>query len=365
MNRCLLFLLTLFVVGLSVANAADKQVTGDDFPKLYGEFKAVMAKMAQLRVRAQSDPGADRKQLQKEFEELLKSAEQLQYPLCDSAELAYAAAPNKDPELAEFLIQTLGGYIQEDNYERGTKLAHMLLENKCENNSLDLLAGLTFFMTNDFEEAEKHLAAAKERGATNEHGNRYLGLAKQYQTLWAKEKEIRAAEEKAGNLPKVKLETSKGTIVIELFENEAPNTTANFIDLVSKKYYDGLTFHRVIPGFMAQGGDPQGTGAGGPGYTIPDELGENHRKHFRGSLSMAKTAAPNSGGSQFFLTFVPTTHLDGKHTVFGRVVDGMDVLSKIQRTEGVPGATPDKIIKATVIAKRNHKYVPVTRPDAG
>jgi cyclophilin family peptidyl-prolyl cis-trans isomerase len=149
-----------------------------------------------------------------------------------------------------------------------------------------------------------------------------------------------------------------------LCENEAPIATANFISLVEKKYYDGLTFHRVLPGFMAQGGDPKGDGSGGPGYTIPDECRQdNHRIHFRGSLSMAKTAAPDTGGSQFFLTFVPTSHLDGKHTVFGRVVEGFDVLAKLQRTEpGAPG-TPDKIVKATVLSKRPHKYEPVKRFD--
>ena len=107
---------------------------------------------------------------------------------------------------------------------------------------------------------------------------------------------------------------------------------------MEKKFYDGLTFHRVIPGFMAQGGDPKGDGTGGPGYTIPDECyQENHRNHFRGSLSMANTGQRDTGGSQFFLTFVPTAHLDGKHTVFGRVIEGMDVLAKLQRCE--PGGT--------------------------
>jgi cyclophilin family peptidyl-prolyl cis-trans isomerase len=147
--------------------------------------------------------------------------------------------------------------------------------------------------------------------------------------------------------------------VIELFENEAPNTTANFISLVEKGFYNGLKFHRVIPGFMAQGGCPRGDGTSGPGYTIDCETtAENHRKHFRGTLSMAH-AGPNTGGSQFFLTFVPTPHLDGKHTVFGRVIEGMDVLAKIQRTEEVTRrGPPDKIIKAEVIRKRDHDYVP-------
>jgi cyclophilin family peptidyl-prolyl cis-trans isomerase len=155
---------------------------------------------------------------------------------------------------------------------------------------------------------------------------------------------------------------------LELFENEAPNTVANFITLVEKNFYDGTKFHRVIAGFMAQGGDPQGTGAGGPGYTIPDECRQpNHRLHFRGSLSMAKEEAPDTGGSQFFLTFVPTDHLNGKHTVFGRIIDGIDVLAKLERVQpGRSGSPPnaDKILRATVLRKRDHAYtVTQARPE--
>ncbi|REK08296.1 MAG: peptidylprolyl isomerase [Planctomycetota bacterium] len=176
--------------------------------------------------------------------------------------------------------------------------------------------------------------------------------------MWSREKTLREAEEGPGlppnkQLPQVKLETTKGDIVLTLFENQAPNTVANFINLVERGFYDGLNFHRVIPGFMAQGGDPSGDGSGGPGFTIPDECRqENHRKHFRGSLSMAKTAAPDSGGSQFFLTFVPTPHLDGKHTVFGHVTEGMDVLAELERTEPQPPEEIDKITRATVVRKR-------------
>ncbi len=153
-------------------------------------------------------------------------------------------------------------------------------------------------------------------------------------------------------LPKVAMETSKGTIHLELFEDDAPNTVANFIALAEKGFYDGLNFHRVIKDFMIQGGDPKGDGTGGPGYRIRDEI--NRRKHLRGVLSMAKTAAPDSGGSQFFITHTATPWLDGKHTVFGRVTEGMDVVDAI--------AKGDRIIKVTVLSKRNHPYKPETLP---
>lgn len=178
----------------------------------------------------------------------------------------------------------------------------------------------------------------------------------------------RKADAEADDRPRVTITTSKGDVVIELFEDDAPNTVANFISLIEKGYYDGTPFHRVIGGFMAQGGDPTGTGAGGPGHTIDCETElPTARKHFFGSLSMAH-AGKNTGGSQFFLTFRPTEHLDGNHTVFGRVIEGFDVLSKLARTqneEGQPvaGVTPDTIVKATVLRKRDHAYEPTTKPD--
>ena len=167
----------------------------------------------------------------------------------------------------------------------------------------------------------------------------FLKNQKRFEQAWAREKAIREEEAKSDNLPRVLLKTSKGDITIELYENEAPNTVANFVSLVDRGYYDGITFHRVLPGFMAQGGDPKGNGSGGPGYRIPCECYQpNHRLHFRGVLSMAKEGGGGSdgrgrdtGGSQFFLTFVPAAFLDGNYTVFGRVIDGIDVLAKIQR----------------------------------
>jgi peptidyl-prolyl cis-trans isomerase B (cyclophilin B) len=125
-------------------------------------------------------------------------------------------------------------------------------------------------------------------------------------------------------------ETSRGRIVCELFTKEAPNTVNNFVFLAREGFYDGTSFHRVIANFMIQGGDPEGSGRGGPGYKFADETDAktNPRRHERGTLSMAN-AGPNTNGSQFFITHVPTPWLDGKHTVFGRVTEGQDVVDKV------------------------------------
>lgn len=128
-------------------------------------------------------------------------------------------------------------------------------------------------------------------------------------------------------MKKAIIETDKGNIELTLFENEAPNTVANFEKLANSGFYDGLTFHRVIPDFVIQGGCPKGNGTGGPGYTIKCEI--NPHKHGAGALSMAH-AGKDTGGSQFFITHSPQPHLDGVHTVFGKVVKGMEVVKAVK-----------------------------------
>ena len=135
--------------------------------------------------------------------------------------------------------------------------------------------------------------------------------------------------DKLQGLTECVMTTSKGDITIEMFPKEAPNTVANFYVLASDGYYDGLAFHRVIPGFVAQGGCPEGTGAGGPGWVIACETKGNPHKHKTGALSMAHRGK-DTGGSQFFLVLAPQPHLDGLHTVFGQVTKGLEVMQDLE-----------------------------------
>ena len=135
--------------------------------------------------------------------------------------------------------------------------------------------------------------------------------------------------------------THEGKIVVDLNFKAAPNTVANFVDLANKGFYNGLLFHRVVAGFMIQGGDPNGDGTGGPGYTIDDEI--NDLKHETGVISMANRG-PNTGGSQFFITHLPQPHLDGKHTVFGKVIEGHDAVCRIDMN--------DPILNITIVEKK-------------
>jgi cyclophilin family peptidyl-prolyl cis-trans isomerase len=155
------------------------------------------------------------------------------------------------------------------------------------------------------------------------------------------------AADKKPKRPTATFETTMGTFTIELFDDLAPKTCKSFMDLANRKFYDGIIFHRVIDGFMIQGGDPTGTGTGGPGYKIPDEFGEGLTHDSPGILSMANSG-PNTGGSQFFITLAPTPWLDGKHAIFGKVTSGMDVVEAIGKVKTGP---TDKPVTSVVINK--------------
>jgi cyclophilin family peptidyl-prolyl cis-trans isomerase len=193
--------------------------------------------------------------------------------------------------------------------------------------------------------------------------DRDLPVRREYVELWDQEQQIRSTEAAAGDLPQVEILTSRGRIVVELFENEAPNTVANFISLAEQDFYDGSTFHRVLANFMSQGGDPNSKpgasgspGTGGPGYRIADEHDrDGARMHFTGSLAMAKQEPPHTAGCQFYLTHTATAHLNGRHTVFGRVLEGLDVARAME--------VGDVIESVNVLSKRDHDYTPQTLPE--
>jgi cyclophilin family peptidyl-prolyl cis-trans isomerase len=314
--------------------------------------------------------GEARAKLDAQFTELHKKADELLKQIIDAGLAVYKADPKAYPQINDTLVYIAQFFITGDangdggdQYEKALPLVKGLIDLGGGEvwPQLYLWGALAAYCTNDFDLAEQYFAKARPGDDASLPPQLAQSVEQYRQNLpamkkaWEKEKQIRDAEAKADNLPRVKLATTKGDIVIELFENEAPQSVANFLTLVKKGFYNGVPFHRVISGFMAQGGDPQGTGTGGPGYNIRDEQGAaNARHHFRGSLSMANTGRPNTGGSQFFLTFVPTSFLDGRHAVFGRVIEGMDVAASLNR--GEPPRKADKILKAEVLRDRGHAY---------
>lgn len=326
----------------------------------FKEWKDLLTELRQLRDKYQLAEEAELAGIRKEYNDLLAKGEKLLPQVQSKAKAAYQESPNEDRQLTRFLLQLVANDVKADRYESALELAGVLIKNDCEDRRVYDQAGIAAYGTNQFELAQEYFDKAEEAGTLSSEGSELRPAAAQLKPLWQEEEKFRAAEAKAGDLPQVTLKTSKGDVVLELFENEAPDTVGNFIALVEKGFYDGLTFHRVLPGFMAQTGCPKGDGTGDPGYSIYCECQKDpHRNHFAGSLSMAHSG-PDTGGSQFYITFRPTPHLNGKHTVFGRVSKGMDVMADIQRIN--PSAPkkpePDKILEATVTRKREHEYKP-------
>jgi len=343
---------------------AEKKLTPaqEKFAKDFQDWKNLLAQLRILRLQYKAlESSTDKQEIAKEYQELIAKGTKLGPLLRAQAEAVYQEDPKASLDVERFLASEAEHAIERSDYEEAARLAELLADKGYNNAAIYRLAGVSLVELGQHDKAKAFLEKAKAQQALDVESNRLLEKIDELKTAWGKESEIRAAEAKKDDLPRVLLKTNRGDITIELFENEAPNTVANFINLVEKKYYDGLTFHRVIEGFMAQGGDPNGDGSGGPGYHIPDECKQdNHRLHFRGSLSMAKTAQPDTGGSQFFLTFRSTPHLDGQHTVFGRVIKGMDTLLSLRIVDPErPDAriTPDRILEATVLRKRDHEYV--------
>jgi cyclophilin family peptidyl-prolyl cis-trans isomerase len=255
-----------------------------------------------------------------------------------------------------------------NQYDEAVKVVETLLARDKDHVEAQLIRGICLFAVNRFEESAKALdellkGAGKKTPEETETAKEYLKVSQEHAGFFKTEMELRDKEKKSDDLPRAKLTTSRGAIVVELFENEAPNTVANFIDLAEKKFFDGTKFHRVVSNFMIQGGDPNtkdadptNDGHGGPGYTFADEMPEGKfRRHFRGTLSMAH-AGPNTNGSQFFITHLPAHWLNGAHTVFGRVLDGQEVVDAIK-----PG---DLLEKVEILRKRQHEYKPEIKQDA-
>jgi cyclophilin family peptidyl-prolyl cis-trans isomerase len=362
----LLFALPAAAQAPVVETKLDPALAKDEMAAAAKTLKECVAELTVLQAKYHQ-PKADQAAIEKKFNEVQLQARAASEKL-ETAAFAVAMTDPKNAQAREITGAVMAAALKTDDPKRALTLAAMLDKAGAAGEGVLMMAASAAMLTSDLDATEAYLKKAAAAGVKPEK------IAELEQAVAAERPKVdeemakRAAEAKADDLPRVKITTSQGDVTVELFENEAPNTVANFVSLVEKGFYNGTPFHRVIGGFMAQGGDPTGTGTSGPGYAIACEVGKpGARKHFLGTLSMAH-AGPNTGGSQFFLTFRPTEHLDGKHTVFGRVIDGFDVLPKLMRTQddqGLPvaGAQPDKILKAVMVRKRSHAYEPETLPD--
>lgn len=272
--------------------------------------------------------------------------------------------------------------LAENRYDEAGAMARSRPYDLAETPEIAIIDARSRMSRNEFQAAIDAIDAIPEAGlakpGVRANANRYRSMSERWLALWEEEAAARAAEEAAGTAPVMQLITSRGPVTVMLFEEQAPNTVANFIELAEQGFYNGTRFHRVEPNFVVQGGDPNsrpGTpgepGTGGRGAQIPDEAGrDDKRLHFAGALAMAKapnpdvpgTSIPNTSSSQFYVVLEPTESLNKEYTVFGRVIDGMEVLQRIRRDDELTAVTtisrPDREYKATTM-------LPPSVPPAG
>ena len=259
-------------------------------------------------------------------------------------------------------------------YENSREAAELLIETDVTFPFLYLIAARASFIDGKYDRVMVHYQSFVDLNGhekLEKIDNVIANILDAYPELWAREQALREADAKADDLPRVLLETTRGPVTLELFENQAPNTVANFIKLVEDGYYDGSDFYQVVDDFIAMGGDPVGDGTGTSGRFIPDENKHpDARGFFRGSISMAvmpdqrdKTKnVPNTASSQFAIALMPFLRKDEPKTIFGRVIEGMDVVSTFRRIdpsekkEKSVQLPPDRIKSAKVIRKRDHEY---------
>ena len=382
-NRTKLIVCSLVLFGLAVSvgcgpgtwsgpeNPGPQRVK---FNNVFADWKLLLEEIRLARKEYISAEPERKKELEKSYDELIEKGQKLEAHLTEAAALACVKEKEENQDLVDFLVAMAHHQMMLEEYEDVVETATLLVDNKLGGYFPYLCGGVSAVATGQFDIAEKYFEVLDKNNIRVHRKDPLAKIVEDCRTklpllrdTWAKEKEIREQEKLAGDLPRVLLKTNKGDVELELLENEAPNTVANFISLVEKGFYDGLTFHRVLPQFMAQGGCPKGDGTGDAGYHIRSEYVQpNSRRHFRGSVSMAN-AGRDTGSCQFFMTFSPQPGLDGNHTVFGRVVRGIEVLSRLQRRDPdnedeftIPD--PDKILKAIVLRKQNRPYEPKIIP---
>ncbi len=303
---------------------------------------------------------------------LVAQTAQLRANLPKAAIEAFKADPGKDPAATQFVFQTLSEMIEPSlpdsrfNPRSALEIVDTLLDAGAEENGVVLSKGFrASFAMDDFDRASLMLDRISEANPEGDLGQ-IRQVVDDMKEKWQRELMIRRLEKNNDNLPKVKFETTAGDFVVALYEDYAPNTVANFISLVQKKFYNDLTFHYVKPGEYIHTGCPNGDGTGGPGYTISSEFDrEQIRHYFSGTLGMANTG-PETEGSQFVITHQAIPQLNGQFTAFGRVIEGFDVIlgtKAIDPQDPPPvgqNATnePVRIIKAEVLWKRDHEYEP-------
>ena len=350
--------------------SAELELAQCEYDQAVAELRRLTKQAFLARLSYETGTRAESENHRKSWEQSVADGERQRTVLEEAAVRLGTLSKNPSPELLQLLSQMHLTYVRAGRWHRAEKFAVLLRGPLAKDETFLSRDAISAVSKNDFEAAAKfrenygHLVS----DLPEEQKLLYLQLPELIQK-YEREKKFLEKDASGEPLPRVVFKTTKGRIEVELFEDQAPDTVSNFIYLVEQGFYNEINFHRVIHGFMAQaGGFNTSKMPKDPGYAIYDEYGlQDSREHFQGYLSMANASVPRSASSQFFINFVPTPHLDGRHTVFGRVIEGFDAMESITRTdykdeEGqqkeIPDVQPDYIISAEVIRKRSHEYTP-------
>jgi len=343
-----------------------------EYLELRKQWAQTLLEMKKIQIRHNNSIDKSSKSMDRFYELRNQSRGELR-DLYNLAEKIFAAVPN-DFETASFVATVLDYRRVKSDYDGGYRSAKMLLDAGVPMPYLEQLTARAAFIDGKFDEViplYQTFVDANGPEKLDKIDQQLAGMVDLYPPLWEEELKRRQEDEAAGNLPRVVFETTSGPVVLELFEDQAPNTVANFIRLVEDGFYDETEFYQVIDDLLAMGGDPTGVGTGTSGKFIPDEHERpGMRGIFRGSIMMAKVPAgensgefvPDSASSQFVIALMPILPKKQHQTVFGRVVEGMDVVGSFRRVDPTKKKEqqvilpPDRIITAKVLRKRDHDY---------
>jgi cyclophilin family peptidyl-prolyl cis-trans isomerase len=387
--RTAVLLFTIPVVVQSVNAQPESQSNEQQAPELLdyqpesaGLKQALVAFREQLKIAFaariryhNSESQTEESRYRREWYESREPMHELQIKLMNAALEEYLTDPRGKPILGAILFKSLKRHVKGDNFEGMLVIAQGLLDSNFPDPELAGFYTQCCIADNEFELARKSIVTV---GYPPKQLDDLLNQVDRLAKNWEEELEARKRDAAGEPLPQAKINTTKGAVIVELFENEAPEAVASFISLAEKGFYDYSDFFMVIDNFAAQTGCPKEDGSGGPGYMLKDEFDNpNARKLFRGSLVLATLRGrANSGGSQFYIPFLPTVVEGQKFTVFGRVISGMHNLANLNRidpqkkkddkkNEGEAPKTPDEVINIEIIRKRNHPYEPTRLPPTG
>lgn len=338
------------------------------------ELKKQMKNLRRKIVEHHTDLSADRDSKLQEWQKVSQAAREASQQFRKAAIDLYRSDPQRYSTVGDLLFGMLKEECEADRFEGMNEVGKVLVEQKYTNPDLDGIAGLAAFGEHDFEFSEQCLRRAIQTGVDTAVPPQVLQSIEQLKEDWKKELELRAAEARADDLPRVRISTTKGVIVLELFEDDAPETVANFLYLAKNGFYDGRPIFRVLKHFVAQTGCERGDGSGSAGYTVRGEMkSPRARKHFRGSVAVALGSDPvtqatdyDSGSAQFFFDLLASPPMNGEYCVFGRVIEGMEVLGELTKIdlsskdakEEYAGVNPDSMVRVEIVRQRNSSYIP-------